>query len=139
APVCHLPTWSIARLGLMTLLFDGVHARVLSLGRCWLHKEEAMSASAGDVVSRNVSMGEYLKRRYEQTSRALACRARSEQEWLAWREGFKRKLTELMAPWPEPCPLEPITLDRVQRDGFVQEKVLFNSEPDMAVPAYVLI
>jgi dienelactone hydrolase len=91
------------------------------------------------MISRNMSMGEYLRRRYEQATRALACRARSEQEWLAWRETFKRKLTEIMAPWPEPCPLNAITLDRVQRDGFVQEKILFNSEADMAVPAYVLI
>jgi dienelactone hydrolase len=44
-----------------------------------------------------------------------------------------------MAPWPEPYRLHPITLERVQRDGFVQEKVLFNSEADMAVPVYVLI
>jgi dienelactone hydrolase len=98
-----------------------------------------MSSSAGDVVSRNMSMGDYLKRRYEQTTRALTCQARSTQEWHTWRERFKCKLMELMAPWPEPCPLHAITLDRVQRDGFVQERVLFNSEPDMAVPAYVLI
>ena len=48
-------------------------------------------------------------------------------------------LSRLMAPWPEPYPLQPITLERVQRDGFVLEKVLCNSEEDMAVPAKVLM
>ena len=48
-------------------------------------------------------------------------------------------LSRLMAPWLEPYPLHPIALERVQRDGFVQEKVLCNSEEDMAVPAKVLM
>src|SRR5205085_3757619 len=119
--------------------FDGLRGCVIWSGRCRRTRRDAMISSAEDVVSRNMSMGEYLRRRYEQTTRALACRARSEQEWLAWREAFRRKLMELMAPWPAPYPLHPITLERVQPDGFVQEKVLFNSEADMAVPAYVLI
>jgi dienelactone hydrolase len=44
-----------------------------------------------------------------------------------------------MAPWPQPCPLNPVLLERRQCDGYIQEKVLFSGENDMAIPAYVLV
>jgi dienelactone hydrolase len=92
-----------------------------------------------EYVSRNLSMGEYLKRKCRQMPRALACTARDEAAWREWRAAFGAKLRELMAPWPEPWPLDPIVLERQPCDGYVREKVLFSSEQDMAVPAYVLI
>src|SRR5947209_8744374 len=98
-----------------------------------------MTSGSHNVFSRNLSMGEYLKRKYQQVPRALACSARDERAWREWRATFRRKLHDLMAPWPDPCPLDPLTLERVPCDGYVQEKVLFSSEQDMAVPAYVLI
>ncbi len=98
-----------------------------------------MSVEPGPFFSRNLSVGEYLKRRCEQTTRALACRVSTREEWPAWRDAFAQKLHYLMAPWPQPCPLQPLLLERRQCDGFVQEKVLFSSEEDMAVPAYVLV
>lgn len=97
-----------------------------------------MTELPGEVHGRNVSMGDYLTRRYLQLDRALACAARTEEEWLTWRDAFKRKLHELMAPWPNACPLDPIIIERVPCDGYVREKVLFRSEEDMCVPAYVL-
>jgi len=93
----------------------------------------------GEPFSRNLSMGEYLKRAYARTTRAMACTARNEEEWRLWRRQFEARLRELMAPWPQPCPLNPLILDAVQCDGYLQQKVLFSSEQDMAVPAYILI
>src|SRR5579871_5972460 len=98
-----------------------------------------MSGSIADDFRRNLSMGEYLARRYRQTARALTCTARTAEEWLLWRSAFGRKLHALMGPWPVPCPLDTLTLERVAYDGYVQEKILFRSEEDMCVPAYVLI
>jgi dienelactone hydrolase len=95
--------------------------------------------ASDQYFSRNLSMGEYLKRKYRQMPRALACTARDEREWHEWRAAFSGKLRELMAPWPEPWSLDPIILERIPCEGYVREKVLFSSEQDMAVPAYVLI
>jgi dienelactone hydrolase len=98
-----------------------------------------LTMESNQYLSRNFSMGEYLKRKCRQMPRRLACTARDEREWREWRAAFAAKLHELMAPWPEPCPLDPIILERQPCDGYVREKVLFSSEEDMAVPAYVLI
>jgi dienelactone hydrolase len=98
-----------------------------------------MSDDTRALHSRNLSMGEYLKRRYHRVPRRFACQARNEQEWRAWSEGARRALYELMAPWPERCPLDPHVRERTARDGYVREKVLFSSEEDMSVSAYLLI
>lgn len=98
-----------------------------------------MSATLSSRSGRNYSMGEYLARRYRQTEQALTCTARNEEDWRAWRAAFGAKLRDLMAPWPDPCPLDPILLERVSCDGYVREKVLFQAEDDMCVPAYILV
>ncbi len=98
-----------------------------------------MNGATSERFSRNLSMGEYLARRYLKTTRSLSCMAQTVEEWLVWREDFRQKLHALMAPWPDPCPLDPLTLERVPCDGYVREKVLFRSEVDMCVPAYVLL
>jgi len=98
-----------------------------------------MEAAPTEFFSRNLSMGEYLERAYRRAPRALACTARTEQDWRDWRQAFTGQLRSLMAPWPKPCALDPLVLERVQCDGYVREKVLFFSERDMCVPVYVLI
>jgi dienelactone hydrolase len=95
--------------------------------------------TAEGYVNRNLSMGEYLKWMYGQTERALACTAGDEGAWRTWRPAFGERLRDLMAPWPRPCALDPLVLERVPCDGYVREKVLFCSEEAMAVPAYMLI
>lgn len=98
-----------------------------------------MSSSVAESSSRNLSMGEYLKRAYARTPRAMTCTARDEEEWRTWRAQFAAKLRDLMAPWPEPRPLDPVILDETLCDGYLQQKVLFCAEQDMAIPAYILI
>jgi len=85
------------------------------------------------------SMGEYLNRRYRQTERALAFAATNREEWEVWNRQLSETLNTLMGPWPERCPLDPQIVDRVEEEGYLREKVIFRSEPDMAVPAWVLI
>ncbi|HVA07908.1 MAG TPA: alpha/beta hydrolase family protein [Acidimicrobiales bacterium] len=57
----------------------------------------------------------------------------------AWVEGRRRRLAELMGPLPEPVPLRPETLESEQCDGYRREKIVFDTEFDMSVPAYLLI
>jgi len=92
-----------------------------------------------NVGSRTFSMGEYLLARYRRTRPALPFRARSAQQWRAWRTLFADKLMQLMGEWPRRCPLRPQIIERVADDGFTREKVIFESEPGMAVVAYLLI
>ena len=88
---------------------------------------------------RNLSMGQYLLRRYDQTPRALSFDASSEEELESWKQRFSARLRECLGPFPEPCELDAEVIEVVDEGSYWREKVLFNSEPDMAVVSYVLV
>jgi len=56
-----------------------------------------------------------------------------------WLEGRRTRLAELLGPLPEPVPLNLETLESAQCDGYRREKIVFDTEYDMSVPAYLLI
>jgi len=93
------------------------------------------------MIRRNLSVGEYFLIMYRSLKPKLPCVAESEEEWGSWREAFKDKLKEMLLGFPEKrCPLDPAVLERVEIEGgLIREKIIFNSEPEMAVPAYLLI
>ena len=88
---------------------------------------------------RNLSMGEYFLRKYDQGSRTLAFDATTRERFASWKDEFSARLRECLGPFPEPCDLDPETIEVVDEGTYWREKVLFNSEPDMAVVAYVLV
>ena len=88
---------------------------------------------------RNLSLGEYFLRRYQNVARPYTFSASNADEFETWKEAFGARLAEAMGPLPEACDLDPITLERVDAGSYWREKVLFNAEPDMAVVAYVLV
>lgn len=61
------------------------------------------------------------------------------QEWQEKRarlfEGFKR----VIGPFPEKAPLNARTISREDKGDYIQEKVVYESEPGEEVPAYLLI
>ena len=72
------------------------------------------------------------------TSRSPSCRRSSP----TWRPGSGRargKLLELLHYAPPPCDPRAEVVERVDRGDHVREKVLFNTTPDLRVPAYVLV
>jgi len=82
----------------------------------------------------------YLWREYENTPRALAFRAQTQDEWRAWRDALRSKLIELLGGFPnERCDLAPRVVEVVEEKEYRREKVYFYSEPEVAVPCYVLI
>lgn len=82
----------------------------------------------------------YLDRLYEQNQPQLAFDATTVPEWREWRRKLRGKVRELLGGMDDPrCELEPKLLERKQMDGYVREKVVYNSRPEMLVPAYVLI
>jgi dienelactone hydrolase len=57
----------------------------------------------------------------------------------AWRDRFGPRLDSLLAPWPDPVPLDLEVTDEVTGDGFVRQRVVFDTEALMSVPAYLLL
>jgi dienelactone hydrolase len=57
----------------------------------------------------------------------------------AWKSTGRGKLLELLHYAPPPCDPRPETVERVDRGDYVQERVYFNTTPDIRVPAYVLV
>jgi dienelactone hydrolase len=99
-----------------------------------------MGYPGSEYNGRNLSMGEYLLRRYREGKPLLPMTAKTPEELHIWQERFREKVWEAMGDLPEErCPLDPIVLERVDMGDYWREKVLLKSEPGMAVPAYLLI
>ena len=56
-----------------------------------------------------------------------------------WKEGRRQRLRELMGPMPTPVPPDLETLESVQCDGYRRDKIVFDTEDTMSVPAYLLV
>jgi dienelactone hydrolase len=57
----------------------------------------------------------------------------------AWKQTARGKLLELLHYAPPPCDPKGETVDRVDRGDYFEEKVHFNTTPEIRVPAAVLI
>jgi dienelactone hydrolase len=57
----------------------------------------------------------------------------------AWKTRARGKLLELLHYSPQPCDPQAEVVERVDAGEYVREKVLFNTTPDLRIPAYVLI
>jgi dienelactone hydrolase len=56
-----------------------------------------------------------------------------------WLDGRRRRLHELLGPMPDPVPLNVETLESVECDGYRRDKIVFDTEDTMSVPAYLLV
>ena len=56
-----------------------------------------------------------------------------------WKREARGKLLELLHYAPARCDPRAETLERVDRGDYIQEKVAFNTAPDIRVPAFVLV
>ena len=57
----------------------------------------------------------------------------------AWVERRRTRLYELLGPEPTPVPLNVETLESVECEGYRRDKIVFDTEDTMSVPAYLLI
>lgn len=57
----------------------------------------------------------------------------------AWKKEARSKLLELLHYAPPPCDPRPEVISRTDRGDYVQERILFNTTPDIRVPAAVLV
>lgn len=88
---------------------------------------------------RNFSNTEYFNRLCTRQRPELAFRGSTKQDWRAWRRALAARMRTLLGDFPKPCPLRPEIVEREDLGEVIREKVVFDSERDMAVPAYVLI
>ena len=56
----------------------------------------------------------------------------------AWKRQARGKLLDLLHYAPPPCDPRAEVVERVDRGDYVQENVVFNTTPDIRVPAFVL-
>ena len=82
----------------------------------------------------------FIDRLYEQNRPELAFSAKTVDEWKKWRRKLKTKVWDLLGGMDDPkCDLKPQVIERKQMDGYVRERVIYSSRPEMLVPAWVLI
>ena len=84
-------------------------------------------------------MGEYFLRKYERTPRPMAFDASTPGEFEAWKSEFRGVVTRCLGPFPDPVDPHPDVIEVVDEGAYRREKVIFDSEPDMSVVAYVLV
>src|SRR5262245_29501911 len=93
-----------------------------------------------DQDTQSYSTLAYLRRLADETRPALAFAATNRAEWQAWHEALVHRLSVLAGSLPsERGDLNPRVVERVPCEGYVREKVVFESEPGVAVPAYLLV
>lgn len=81
---------------------------------------------------------EYSLLRYDEVTPALAFRARTREDALAWQKELRAKLAELVGPFPPRCPLE-VREGRVERfDRYTRQSVVFRSRPGLDVFGWLL-
>ncbi|MBX3011299.1 MAG: hypothetical protein KF832_07315 [Caldilineaceae bacterium] len=77
---------------------------------------------------------------YAAMPRRLAWRAQNRAEWASWRNALLPQLLTRLGRLPtETSPLDPMLLETTEFADYRQEKVVFQSEPGIYTPCYVLI
>ncbi len=93
-------------------------------------------------VARDFAFQRWVDRTYARQQRPLDFRAQTVAEWQTWRARLREKIVELagLAPPPQPCDLAPTVVERTELadDGLIREKVAYQSEPEVWVPAWLL-
>ncbi len=90
-------------------------------------------------MSRNFSLIDYWARRYADRPRNLTFCANDKAAASSWQAEFKPKLVDMLGGWIEQVPLNPEITDKSQEDGYVRYRLVYDSEPDMSVPCWLLV
>lgn len=70
---------------------------------------------------------------------SLRFTGRTRRDYAQWRRRFARRYREMLGRFPARVPLRSSVLERRAFDGYVREKVVFDSERFMSVPAWVCL
>jgi len=75
--------------------------------------------------------------RYRSTKPLLSFNGSTKGQWRTWRGRFLSALKECLGPTPEKVPLKTQVLEKKVFRTYVREKIVFDSEKFMSVPAWV--
>lgn len=93
-----------------------------------------------DLNTKNLNHLNYLEKIYNSQKRILEFSAISSEEWKEWKSELTSKLLELLGGFPSPSDaLDSKVVEKVEKNGYFREKVYYKSEPNIYVPAYILI
>jgi dienelactone hydrolase len=91
------------------------------------------------MQNRNYATLSALWADYAAMPRQLAWRAQNLAEWATWRAALQTRLIARLGGFPnERPPLDPVVLETTDLADYRQEKVVFQSEPGLYTPCYVL-
>lgn len=90
------------------------------------------------MANRNFSMIDYYNKLAAEHVPELQFTGSTVDEFEAWHEQAQAKFMELLGRWPKPAPLNAEVIASVEHDGIIRERVVFDSEEYMSVPAVVL-
>ncbi len=90
------------------------------------------------MAKRNFSMIEYFDRLAAEHTPELQFEGSTLEDFEAWHEEAQAKFLELLGRWPEPAPLDAEVIASIEEDGIIRERVVFDAEEYMSVPAVVL-
>ena len=68
-----------------------------------------------------------------------AFRGKTQEDFRAWRQAFRRHYRRGLGTWPAKVPPRLEIVERIERDDHFREKILFDSSAGVTVPAYLLI
>ncbi len=91
-------------------------------------------------MNKNYSTLVYLNNVYQSLKPAFSFKAKNKEEWKRWRGELKDKLFELLGDFPQSkSPLNARLLEKEEQEDHFREKIVFESEPGVLVPTYILI
>jgi dienelactone hydrolase len=88
---------------------------------------------------RNFSPWAYWMLRLEATRAVDPCPTDDTAAIPAWRTRCRARLEALLGEDPERVPLDLEVRDSIECDGYIRHSIVFDSEPAMSVPAYLLL
>lgn len=95
--------------------------------------------SPPDIDGRVVTIGRWGLRLAEQIRPALRFSGKTPAAYARWRRRFAPQFRQLLGRFPDPVPLRPKVLERRAYRTYVREKVIFDSERHMSVPAWICL
>src|SRR5262245_19285880 len=111
------------------------------LGGALFAEEEALTATAQAPAGTGTHVGSLFPFIRSQAPREFSLSFLGEEfkDSAAWKRQARGKLLELLHYAPPRCDPKPEVVEKTDRGEYVQEKVYFNTAPDLRVPAYILI
>lgn len=95
----------------------------------------AQPAAEVDTARGDRMIARYFRAETQRLTKACLAEIKTLENWSTRREEYRRQLREMLAldPLPERTPLQPVVTGTVAHDGFIVEKLHFQSRPGLYV------